>query len=82
MSFAEDNNHDLPLEDFLLQDEELEFISVPAWRTQDGTLIAIRDMETSHIKNCIKMIYRSNGTWRHQYLRLFEDELRFRKFNK
>lgn len=81
MNFAEDNNHDLPLEDFLLQDEELEFISVPAWRTQDGTLIAIRDMETSHIKNCIKMIYRSNGR-RHQYLRLFEDELRFRKFNK
>lgn len=56
----------------------VEFIFIPAWRMKDGKLIAIRDMETSHIKNCIKMIYRSNGTWRHQYLRYFEAELRKR----
>lgn len=60
----------------------VEFISIPAWRMKDGKLIAIRDMETSHIKNCIKMIYRSNGTWRHQYLRYFEAELRKRKYLK
>lgn len=60
----------------------VEFISIPAWRMKDGNLIAIRDMETSHIKNCIKMIYRSNGTWRHQYLRYFEAELRKRKYLK
>ena len=58
----------------------IEFIAIPAWRMKDGKLIAIRDMETSHIKNCIKMIYRSNGKWRHQYLRYFETELRRRKF--
>ena len=61
-------------------EEDIEFIAIPAWRMKDGRLIAIRDMDTSHIKNCIKMIYRSNGTWRHQYLRYFEDELRKRKF--
>lgn len=61
-------------------EEDIEFIQIPAWRMKDGNLIAIRDMETSHIKNCIKMIYRSNGTWRHQYLRYFEAELRKRKF--
>lgn len=60
----------------------VEFISIPAWRMKDGKLIAIRDMETSHIKNCIKMIYKSNGTWRHQYLRYFEAELRKRKYLK
>ena len=60
----------------------VEFISIPAWRMRDGKLIAIRDMKTSHIKNCIKMIYRSNGTWRHQYLRYFEAELRKRKYLK
>ena len=60
-------------------EEDIEFIQIPAWRVRDGKLIAIRDMETSHIKNCIKMIYRSNGTWRHQYLRYFEAELRKRK---
>lgn len=60
----------------------VEFISIPAWRMKDGKLIAIRDMETSHIKNCIKMIYKSNGTWRHQYLRYFEAELRKRKHLK
>lgn len=60
----------------------VEFISIPAWRMADGKLIAIQDMDTSHIKNCIKMIYRSNGTWRHQYLRYFEAELRKRKYLK
>ena len=63
-------------------EEDIEFIQIPAWRMKDGKLIAIRDMETSHIKNCIKMIYRSNGTWRHQYLRYFEAELRKRKYLK
>ena len=63
-------------------EEDIEFIQIPAWRMKDGKLIAIRDMETSYIKNCIKMIYKSNGTWRHQYLRYFEAELRKRKFLK
>ena len=60
----------------------VESISIPAWRMKDGKLIAIRDMKTSHIKNCIKMIYRSNCTWRHQYLRYFEAELHKRKYLK
>lgn len=47
---------------------------------KDDELIAIKDMDTSYIKNCIKMIYKSNGKWRHQYLRYFEAELRKRKF--
>lgn len=54
----------------------------PAWKQADGTIIAIKDMDTKHIKNCIKMIYKRNGTWRHQYLRLFEIELRRRKYER
>ena len=91
MSWAEEQSwfglEDLALEALYGSDYDLdstrsgvEFISIPAWRTKDGELIAIKDMDTSHIKNCIKMIYRSNGTWRHQYLRYFEAELRKRKF--
>ena len=93
MSWAEEQSwfglEDLALEALYGSDYDLnsthlsvEFISIPAWRMKDGKLIAIRDMETSHIKNCIKMIYRSNGTWRHQYLRYFEVELRKRKYFK
>ena len=65
-------------------EEDIEFISksIPAWRIRSGRLIAIEDMDTPHIKNCIKMIYRSNGTWRHQYLRYFETELRKRKYQE
>ena len=63
-------------------EEDIEFIQIPAWRMADGNLIAIQDMDTSHIKNCIKMIYRHNGTWRPQYLRYFEAELRRRKYLK
>lgn len=57
----------------------VEYISIPAWRMRDGSLISIRDMKTSHIKNCIKMICRAEGTWRYQYLRLFEAELQKRE---
>ena len=91
MSWAEEQSwfglEDLALEALYGSDYDLdsthsgvEFISIPAWRMRNGKLIAIKDMDTSHIKNCIKMIYRSNGTWRRQYLRYFEAELRKRKF--
>lgn len=91
MSWAEEQSwfglEDLALEALYGNDYDLdstrssvEFISIPAWRMRNGKLIAIKDMDTSHIKNCIKMIYRSNGKWRHQYLRYFEAELRKRKF--
>ena len=92
MSWAEEQPwfglEDLALEALYGSDYDLdstrssvEFISIPAWRMRNGKLIAIKDMDTSHIKNCIKMIYRSNGTWRHQYLRYFEAELRKRKLS-
>lgn len=91
MSYAEDNNLDTFDGDDVLYgsdydidsrrlDDGVEFLAIPAWRMRDGDLIAIKDMDTSHIKNCIKMIYRSNGTWRHQYLRYFEAELRRREY--
>ncbi len=51
----------------------------PCWEMADHELIAVKDMDTSHIKNCIRKIYRSNGRWRHQYLRIFESELRNRR---
>lgn len=60
-------------------DDEIEFISIPAWRTEDGTLVAIRDMVTPHIRHCIRKIYKSNGMWRHKYLRYFMEELYKRK---
>lgn len=46
----------------------------------DGNLIAIQDMDTSHIKNCMKMIYKRNGNWRTQYLKYFKEELMKRKY--
>ncbi|MDY2736729.1 hypothetical protein [Intestinibacter sp.] len=85
MSWAEEQPW-FGLEDLILEamqsERDIEYISIPAWRMANGELIAIRDMKTSHIKNCIKMIYRSNGTWRHQYLRYFEAKLRKRKYLK
>lgn len=72
---------DYDLDSFHLAKDEIEFISIPAWRTEDGTLVAIRDMVTPHIKNCIRKIYKSNGMWRRKYLRYFEEELHKRKIS-
>lgn len=78
MSWAEEQSwfglEDLVF-DVLNREDEIEFIQIPAWRTKEGKLIAIRDMETSHIKNCIKMILRSHYQWRSQYLNLLKLEL-------
>jgi hypothetical protein len=32
---------------------------VAMWKMKDGTRIAVKDMETSHIQNCIAMLQRS-----------------------
>lgn len=37
------------------------------WKTKTGNGIAIKDMTTSHIKNCIKLIVKRDG-WREEYL--------------
>jgi hypothetical protein len=81
MSWAEEQSW-FGTEDLVLDQEEREqeLLENHLWETRDGSLYNIHDMETSHIKNCIKMIYKSNGRWRHEYLRLFEVELRSRKF--
>ena len=52
------------------------------WIGANNKRYVIEYMQTSHIKNCIKMIYRKNGTCRSKYLRLFENELRRRKYEK
>lgn len=31
------------------------------WTTKDGKELFVKDMDTNHIKNCIKMIYRKHG---------------------
>jgi hypothetical protein len=83
MSWAEEQDW-FGTEDLVLNQKETEQFQLEnhLWETIDGSLIAIEDMDTNHIKNCIKMIYKSNGRWRHEYLRLFEKELRNRKYEK
>lgn len=43
------------------------------WRTSDGREIEISKMDTSHIKNCINKIKKSN--WRVEYLPFLKEEL-------
>lgn len=79
------------LEDIALECEECirkaEFVrdkrsNEPIWITSDGRAYYISEMATEHIRNCIKLIYQKNGTWRHKYLRYFEQELRRRRVAK
>lgn len=62
-----------------LKNASMVYVKEPVWITSDGRQMRIPEMSTTHIKNCIKLIYSKNGNWRHEYLRLFETELRKRR---
>lgn len=89
MSYAEDNNHDIPLDMLEYMSSEdtdwdsawMNYIPETLWECKDGTILAIEDMKTSHIKNCIAMIERSikaNRPWRPEYLEPLTQELKRR----
>lgn len=94
MSYAEDMGYE-GLEDLTyeaLRKEETENVDIiihiskraypqhPIWITQEGKHLTIDEMSTQHIKNCLKEIYKRNGTWRREFIRPFECELRRRKY--
>lgn len=47
------------------------------WTTKEGTTLRIKDMETSHIQNCLKMLNSEPVTFE-EYIFEFEEELRRR----
>lgn len=51
------------------------------WIAKDGTKYLISKMQTSHIKNCIRMIQRSNYYWRPEYIEPLTQELKRRVQN-
>lgn len=53
-----------------------------AWECKDGTVMAISEMTTSHIKNCINLIKKSvnnDKPWRLYYLEPLLEELKNRQ---
>lgn len=91
MSYAEDflmvdtfDGDDVPYEYWAsyTDKEGVEFVDkLPVWITNEGKYLYIKDMTTSHIKNCIKLIYKKNGTWRNGYLKYLKEELVRRKYD-
>lgn len=79
MSFAEDNGHDIPLEDLILAQESVEYVEIPVWTDQYGIRHTLDSMSTEYIKRCIAKIKREN--WRTSYLPLFYNILK-RRYNE
>lgn len=75
MSWAEEQEW-FGLEDLVVDqiEEYKELLSKSLWKCKDGKVIAIKDMTTSHIENCIKKMNRQKG-WRIEYYPLFRQEL-------
>lgn len=48
------------------------------WKTKEGNLILLSDMEESHIKNAIAYFRRRGGA--EEYIRPLQKELDFRRF--
>lgn len=49
------------------------------WRTKDGRVLSVHEMETSHIRNCMKMLHRNHSPFEDVYKKMFEAELAERK---
>lgn len=77
MAWAEEQNwfglEDLFIEAIEYKDYLQYLCKRNIWVTRDGTEINIKDMTTSHIKNCINRIIKMN--WRLDYLPLLQSEL-------
>lgn len=90
MSYAEDNGHDITPDDIHMysccgSDFDLDTMrgGELAWQCKDGTVMAISDMTTRHIRNCINLIKKSvekERPWRLEYLIPLIEELRNRQF--
>lgn len=53
------------------------------WEMKDGTMIKIKNMETSHVKNCINMMNRKQiNQSRKAWIKIFEDVIIKRRTNK
>ena len=49
------------------------------WRTKDGQVLSVKEMQTSHIRNCINMLVRHKNPLTNIYVPMFEKELAERK---
>lgn len=47
----------------------------PLWKTEDGNILEVKDMKTSHIQNCIAKIKHHPKLWRSAFLPYLEAEL-------
>ena len=56
---------------------EMKLFMEKKWTTKNGKEILIADMDTGHIKNCIRMCRRKG--FEERYIYLFEEELKRRE---
>ena len=52
------------------------------WTKKDGSVINVRSMTDSHIRNCINMLNRKDDEFAHMWVSRFEEELDFRRYIK
>lgn len=58
MSYADDWLADMAVDAEIWYEEENRRIGDGIWQQKDGTEIRVKDMESSHIENCIRMLQR------------------------
>lgn len=80
MSFFDDYEADIYWDEQQKYMEHEYSAKMGIWHTKDGKEIKIKDMETSHIKNCIAFIRRNDKIDMYEpYIKTFEEELKRRE---
>ena len=58
MSYGRELIEDMAIDAEIWYEEEYRRIGDGIWQQKDGKEIQVKDMETSHIRNCIRMLER------------------------
>ncbi|KAB0577326.1 hypothetical protein EI53_01893 [Fusobacterium naviforme] len=75
MSYGREIAAEMMIEQETAYNQHMNRLMKSLWTMEDGTIISVRDMDTGHIGNCIRMLKNREDDLADMWIRRFRDEL-------